>query len=177
MKCQPTKPATRPAFTPLGAFLREVLKADHEDTKALGAWEAEVSRVRKKHPVCPATVEDAGVDRRWVPSAERWLQEGIATGHIKKSSSIVRDFREWKAACKAIDDQHIDRSFERKWKAGQAKFQKLDARFGRAPAKSLADVRAKLDYILHYEHFSDGGCRKVAYRLRHDVPAWEAVSW
>ena len=138
MKCQPTKPATRPAFTPLGAFLREVLKADHEDTKALGAWEAEVSRVRKKHPVCPATVEDAGVDRRWEPSAERWLLEGIATGKRAKPG-----------------------------------FESLT----RVSAGCLADVRAKLDYILHYEPFSDGGCRKVAYRLRHDVPAWEAVCW
>ena len=175
MKRKPNKSA--PLLPPVPALLREVLKADREDTKAQAAWEREEHRVREMHPVCPTTIKDAGIDRRWVPSAERWLQEGIAIGQIKKSSSIVRDFREWKAACKAIDDQHIDRSFERKWKAGHAKLQKLDARFCRAPAKSLADVRAKLDYILHYEHFSDGGCRQVAHRLRRDVPAWEAVCW
>jgi hypothetical protein len=175
-KLAPAKTARQPV-QPLAALLREVLKADRQDTRDQAAWEAEEHRVRKMYPECPTGIENAGADRRAAQSAEAWIEDAIADGHIKKSSPVVREFREWKAACQAIDDQHLDRSLERQWHDSNKRLEQLDARFRRAPAKSLADIRAKLDYILHYECFTDERSRGLIRAMKRDVPAREAVCW
>ena len=41
--------------------------------------------------------------------------------------------------------------------------------------KTLADIRAKLDYVLRYEDFGDDGAKEVVRGLKRDVPAWDAM--
>lgn len=161
----------------LADLLRELLKADRQDTKALTAWEREQMRVRDMRPECPAGIEACGVDGRLVQSAEEWVKGEIAARRLQKSSPIVRAFREWKAACQAVDDQNLDRNLARQAQDSRRRLDALDARFRRAPVKSLADLRAKLDYVLNYEHFCDRNCREVVHQLKRDVPNWASICW
>jgi hypothetical protein len=156
---------------------RELRKADREDTQALKAWEAEEQRVRAMHPPCPDSIPEAGVDRRYIPAAEQWVNEALAEGRISKTSKAVADLKIWKAACRAIDRKHLDRSLERARKDAQARLEQLDKRLREAPVKSLADIRAKLDYVLSYEDFGDEGAKEVVRGLKRDVPAWEGMIW
>lgn len=161
----------------LANLLRDLLKAEREDTKALSAWDREGFRVRGMYPECPASIEDAGRDRRHVPSAEDWVKGEIAARRLTKSSPIVRAFREWKAACQAVDEKNLDRSLERQSKDARRRLKQLDARFRRAPVTSLADIQTKLKYVLHYEEFYDSGSREVIVAMKRDVPDQDSICW
>lgn len=170
-------PAARKGRTPkatepsVADRLRELIKAERDDSRAYAKWAKEEYRVREMYPHCPAGIQEAGVDRRYVPSAEKWLHQEIAEGRIEESSPLVREFEQWKAACAAIASEHINREIEQVKNTANARLHRLDRLFRRTPVKSLEDARAKLDYILRYEDFSDDGCKEVTRRLARDLKA------
>jgi hypothetical protein len=174
----PSKPPRQRAHTlttsqrrvTLASLLRQFIKADKADTEATQAWEHEQFRVRKMYPQCPNSLRGTtGRDYRHVPSAQQYIDWALADGKITTKSRQFRDLQKWKAECEAVDAKHLNRSLERAAVAAKNLLDYLDQRFHETPAKTLADIKAKLDYCYYFREVDDDGAKQVALDLRGTV--------
>lgn len=160
---------TTPSLLP--GLLRDYFAADKASDAAADRWESEQARVRKMHPPAPHILQWEFEGKPLQRPVNEWdFPELIEQGDLTEADVETwrRDLSEWKARCEAIDAQHLDRSIERAADEAMARLEEIDNRFRNAPATSLADAKAKLDYFFHFKDVDDPRARGVICGLRNE---------
>jgi hypothetical protein len=163
----------RAAQTPslLPRLLREFFAADKASDAATERWENERARVRQLHPPAPHNVQWEFEGKQCQRPVTDWdFPQLIEQGELAEADVETwrRDLSEWETQCEAIDVQHLDRSIKRAADETAARLEDIDNRFRNAPATSLADAKAKLDYFFHFKDVDDPRARAVVCGLRNE---------